>query len=122
MTNGIRQWDVSEESQRRAIFEQEMQKRNYLLPKFKNAIATDSKIFVWKSNGIYPVHQHHRLHAALRRYGPARLLVIEWSHDLSLVGRATEVAPGLVRGYVARFAPYGAADDIAAGGWEKHSA
>lgn len=118
LVNGVRRWDEPDEDKRRSIYADDSVKRAYLLSKFRRHAATGEKIFVYKSNAIAPPFQHDRLLAALRRYGMARLLVVEWTESHSLAGKVISSSEGFAKAYTPRFAPYGTANDYAHGIWE----
>ena len=58
-----------------------------------------------------------RLLAAIAQHGPSELLLVQAANPAHPEGTAERARPGLIRGYVARFAPAGNADDIAVASW-----
>jgi tetratricopeptide (TPR) repeat protein len=77
----------------------------YLAGKLLADIASAEKIFVFKiSAGNLPEPELLRLHAAIRAIGPATLLYVQYEAAGHPNGSVEWLAPGLMRGYIDRFA------------------
>jgi hypothetical protein len=83
-------------------------KRRKLLEDLQEA----HRVFVWKSNFPTSEPAVRGLVACLRRHGPNLLLWVVVADQDHSPGLVEYLGDGLLKGYVARFAPYGAADDI----------
>ena len=106
--------DVSEAALRR----NESVRLRFLRRKLLADLAAADKIFVWKSNLPVEPARIHRLLAALRRHGPARLLwVCAADNAPGPIGSVEHLADGLLRGVVDRFAPYERMTDISHDAW-----
>lgn len=80
----------------------------FLRRKLLTDLTAAEKICVWKCNDPVEVAQVERLLAALRRYGPVRLLwVCAVDNTPGPVGRVERLGDGFLRGVIDRFAPYG---------------
>lgn len=67
-------------------------------------IATGRRIFVHKSSRPgFDEPAMHRLHAALRRHGPAGLLCVRPPRPGEVAGSVSRLAPGLMLGRIDRF-------------------
>jgi hypothetical protein len=64
------------------------------------------RIFVWKSNAEPPEAEIRALLAALRQYGPNRLLWVVAADPDHPAGSVENAGDGLLKGYIVRFAPY----------------
>jgi hypothetical protein len=75
------------------------------------------QVFVWKSNLPTPERDVRALVACLRHYGPNLLLWVNLADHNHPDGLVEYAGDGLLKGYVARFAPYDAAGDIEFSSW-----
>jgi hypothetical protein len=100
-----------------AIIDREQQQLPGLISAFKAELATARKIFVY--HGMKPMTDVEALslHAAMRRYGPATLLWVELADDANPPGSIMTIAPGLLKGYIDRFAPGENAYDFSLNCW-----
>lgn len=109
-----------DEETRRRIHLKEMRKVQYLVSKFIARIRLGGILFVVKSNdGIDPATVDG-IHEQLRRLsGGAEfaLLEVRSTDDATAVGTVSRVRPGLLRGYVTRFAPYERANEVDMPAW-----
>lgn len=109
-----------DEETRRRIHLKEMRKVQYLVSKFIARIRLGGVLFVVKSNaGIDPATVDG-IHGQLRRLsGNAEfaLLEVRSTDEAPMVGTVGWVRPGLLRGFVPRFAPYERADDVDMPAW-----
>jgi hypothetical protein len=79
-------------------------------------LEAGEKVFVRKSNDAIPDQTMLAVFEAMRAYGSPTLLWV--SADTSLVrARVDRLAPGLLRGFIPRFAPYSNAHDISVPDW-----
>ncbi|KAA0687713.1 hypothetical protein [Azospirillum brasilense] len=109
-----------DEATRRALHRRETRKIQYLQAKFTARAALGGVIFVVKSNpGIAPatIDGLYEALAALAGHDDFALLEVQATDDPARIGRVDWQRPGLMRGYVTRFAPYHQADDIDAAAW-----
>lgn len=96
---------------------QEAIRLQFLRRKFLDDLATGEKLLVWKANDPPAEADIQRLAEALGRLGPNTLLwVVEAAADHP-AGTAEVKRPGLLKGYVERFAPYANATDISYESW-----
>jgi predicted O-methyltransferase YrrM/capsular polysaccharide biosynthesis protein len=90
----------------------------FLRRKLLTDLASAEKIFVWKCNVAIDVMRVRRLLAALRRHGPATLLwVCAADAAPGRVGSVEQLADGLLRGVIDRFAPYDGMTNISNAAW-----
>ena len=75
------------------------------------------RIFVWKSNVSSAEADIRGLLAALRRYGPNRLLWVVADRADRPAGTVEDAGGGLLKGYIARFAPYEDATALDPNAW-----
>jgi hypothetical protein len=92
-----------------------LSKRNvFLRERLLALLETGERIFVRKGSRRDEID---RLHAALRSYGPNILLWVTGANYKHPPGTVEMIAPGLLRGYVDRFAPYDQAADFSFECW-----
>ncbi|MBK3734780.1 hypothetical protein GAY29_17055 [Azospirillum brasilense] len=109
-----------DEATRRALHRRETRKIQYLQAKFTARAAMGGVIFVVKSNpGIAPatIDGLYEALTALAGHDDFALLEVQATDDPARIGSVDWQRPGLMRGYVTRFAPYHRADDIDAAAW-----
>ena len=99
------------------LIEQQAARLLFLRRKLLEDLAEGEKIFVVKRNGEITEPEALALHAALRRHGPNTLLYVVQGDSEHPLGTVERVAPGLLRGYVDRFAPPSNAHDLSLGAW-----
>ena len=95
----------------------EAKKLEFLRRKFLSDLADAEKILVWKANAPPPEADIDRLVEALRRFGPNILLWVAEADAEHPAGMVEAKGPGLLKGYVDRFAPYANATDISYDSW-----
>ncbi len=113
-----RHWIETDESSRAAIYDIEYAKREYLVNKFRSAVANDEKILIVKMNEGIPLDEIHALHEALCGYGQCNLLYVETAPDGKSLGQVCNISKGIWRAYIPRFAPYWPVTDYLPGAWE----
>ncbi len=97
--------------------EQESARLTFLRRKFMEELEADDKIFVYKFGAAVSEEEILPLHMALNRYGGATLLwVVEAERDRP-AGTVEVLMPGLLKGYIDRFAPADNAHDLSFEGW-----
>ncbi|UEM07938.1 hypothetical protein JL101_034310 (plasmid) [Skermanella rosea] len=109
-----------DEETRRRIHLKEMRKIRYLVSKFIARSRLGGVLFVVKSNGGIDPATVDGIHEQLRRLsGDAEfaLLEVRSTDEAPAVGTVGWVRPGLLRGFVPRFAPYERADDVDMPAW-----
>jgi hypothetical protein len=95
----------------------EMRRIPFLVRKLTEDLMLGEKIFVY--HGMQPLNleQARQLLAALREYGPGTLLWVELADEPHQPGTVIEIQPGLLKGYVDRFAPGENAHDLSLECW-----
>jgi hypothetical protein len=88
-------------------------RRRVILANMKAA----ERVFVWKSSVGSPESKVRELLACLKRHGPNLLLWVSIEDDDHPAGLVEYAGSGLLKGYVRRFAPYAAAEDIEFESW-----
>ena len=91
----------------------------FLVRKLMEDLAAGEKIFVFKGMGSLPEEDVYPLAAALRRYGPNTLLLVNLATEERRAGSVEMKAPGFLVGYVDRFAPTENAADFCLEQWVK---
>lgn len=89
----------------------------FLRRKFLDDLASGEKIFVWHSRATTTADQIAPLLRALCRHGANTLLWVVEADTRHSPGSVEALEGGLIKGYVARFAPPGNATDIDAAPW-----
>ncbi len=97
--------------------EQESARLKFLRRKFMEELESTDKIFVYKFNPGVSEEEILPLYMALNRYSDATLLwVVPTARDRP-AGTVEVVMPGLLKGYIDRFAPDDNAHDLSFDGW-----
>jgi hypothetical protein len=97
--------------------EQESARLRFLRRKFLEELEANDKIFVYKFDAPVTEEQILPLHMALNRYGTATLLWVVPAERDRPAGTVEVVMPGLLKGYIDRFAPADNAHDLSFEGW-----
>jgi hypothetical protein len=97
--------------------EQESARLKFLRRKFMEELAAAEKIFVYKFSPGASLEEILPLHMALRRYGEVTLLWVVPAERDRPSGTVEVVLPGLLKGYIDRFAPDDNAHDFSHEGW-----
>ncbi len=99
------------------IHARETRRLPFLIRKLIDDLTDGHKIFVY--HGIAPLDeaQARELHAAIGDYGPGKLLWVECADAAHAPGSVVEIAPGLLKGHIDRFAPANDAHDLSLDGW-----
>lgn len=97
--------------------EQESARLKFLLRKFMEELEASEKIFVYKRNAVVSEEEVLPLHMALNQYGENTLLWVVPAEPGRLVGTVEVAMPGLLKGYIDRFAPDDNAHDFSFDGW-----
>jgi hypothetical protein len=97
--------------------EQESARLKFLRRKFMEELESTDKIFIYKFNAGVSEEEILPLYMALNRYSDATLLwVVPVERDRP-AGTVEVVMPGLLKGYIDRFAPDDNAHDLSFDGW-----
>ena len=99
------------------VLERERQRLPFLRSKLLQDLQEGHKLLVFKRDMPLSHGEITRLLAAIAQHGPSELLLVQAADPAHPEGTAERARPGLIRGYVARFAPAGNADDIAVASW-----
>jgi hypothetical protein len=97
--------------------EQEAVRLKFLRRKFVEELKRPEKIFVYKRNNGAPEAEILALFMALRRHARHTLLWVTTAERDRPAGTVEVVMPGLLRGYIDRFAPEDNAHDLSFDGW-----
>ncbi|WP_428488383.1 hypothetical protein [Rhodopila sp.] len=97
--------------------EQESARLKFLLRKFMEELAVAEKIFVYKRNAVVAEEEILPLHMALNQYGENTLLWVQPAEPNRPAGTVEVIMPGLLKGYIDRFAPDDNAHDFSFDGW-----
>jgi hypothetical protein len=97
--------------------EQESARLKFLRRKFMEDLESTDKIFIYKLGAGVSEEEILPLHMALNRYGEAMLLWVVPAERDRPAGTVEVVMPGLLKGYIDRFAPEDNAHDLSFDGW-----
>jgi hypothetical protein len=109
-----------DEDTRRKIHLREMRKVHYLVSKFITRTRLGGVLFVIKSNDGIDPGTIDGIHDQLRRLSHGAefvLLEVRSTDEASAIGTVGWMRPGLMRGFVPRFAPYERASDVDMTAW-----
>ncbi len=105
-------WQMQGSVDEAALLPQHAAHMAFLVRRLVRQLADASRIFVWKRAGEAAGAEAAALHAALGAYGPNTLLWIAKADEGHAAGSVERIAPGLLRGNLARFAPAYDADEL----------
>lgn len=97
--------------------EQEAARLKFLRRKFMEELAATDKIFVYKLGAGVSEEEILPLHMALNRHADATLLWVAPAAPHRPAGTVEVLMPGLLKGYIDRFAPDANAHDLSFDGW-----
>ena len=97
--------------------EQEAARLKFLLRKFMEELQVAEKIFVYKRNTVVSEEEILPLYMSLACYGDNTLLWVVPAETDRPAGTVEVVMPGLLKGYIDRFAPDDNAHDFSFEGW-----
>lgn len=97
--------------------EQESARLKFLLRKFVEELQLGEKIFVYKRNAPVTEEEILPLHMAINAFGSNTLLWVQPAEPDRPAGTVEVVRPGLLKGYIDRFAPEINAHDFSFDGW-----
>ena len=97
--------------------EQESARLKFLRRKFMEELDAVEKIFIYRFGGAVSEEEILPLHIALNRYGPVTLLWVVPAERDRPPGTVEVLMPGLLKGYIDRFAPDDNAHDLSFDGW-----
>jgi hypothetical protein len=97
--------------------EQEAARLKFLRRKFMEELEAAEKIFVYWFAGPVSAEEILPLHMTLNRHGPATLLWMVPAERDRPAGTVEVLMPGLMKGYIDRFAPGENAHDLSFDGW-----
>lgn len=100
-----------------AIHAREARRLPFLIRKLIEDLTEGEKTFVF--HGMRPLveSQARQLAAAIRAYGPGRLLWVELADAAHPPGTVVDLGAGLLKGHIDRFAPGEDAHDLSLDGW-----
>jgi hypothetical protein len=99
------------------VFVREQRRVSFLMRMMLNDLKLGRRIMVIKRNDPIALAEVMPLFHALRQHGPNALLWVEQARDGNAPGTVEVLREGLMKGYVARLAPYDKADTCDAGAW-----
>ncbi len=110
-------WVKLGEMEPAAILARELRRVPFLVRKLVEDLEDGSKIFVF--HGMKPLTDLEALDLAIcvRMYGPGTVLWVECADAINPPGSVVEIAPGLLKGHVDRFAPGENAHDLSLDCW-----
>lgn len=108
---------AEDEIEAEVLRKREAVRLGFLRRKLLEDLMNGEKIWVWKSNIGVASDRVARLVAELRRRGPNILLWVVKADVGHPPGTVERIADDWFKGYVERFAPYGAANDISLHSW-----
>jgi hypothetical protein len=97
--------------------EQESARLKFLRRKFMEELHAAEKIFIYRFGGPISEEEILPLLMALNRHGPATLLWVVPAERNRPPGTVEVLMPGLLKGYIDRFAPDDNAHDLSFDGW-----
>jgi hypothetical protein len=97
--------------------EQESARLKFLRRKFMEELESTDKIFIYKFGSGVSEEEILPLYMALNRHGDATLLWVVTAERDRPAGTVEVVMPGLLKGYIDRFAPDDNAHDFSFDGW-----
>ena len=80
-------------------------------------LTNGEKIFVYHGMDPLSSSEGKELASALQAYGPATLLWVELADEVHAAGTVEQLEPGLLKGYMDRFAPGENAHDLSLDCW-----
>ena len=110
-------WTYEGQSNPQQVQDRKMRSLQFLRGKLLQDLQQGHKLLLYKSATPLAPAELDRLLALLRGYGPNRLLLVEPEAAMHRDGSVDRVREGLLRGYVARFAPPENGADIALDSW-----
>lgn len=108
------------EPERRELWEDQNGKLQHFVRKLREGLMCDERIFVYKPRVQDTVSENEivALSDAMQTHGPNVLLAVTIAESPDQIGTVRVVRPGLLRGYVDRFAPGDAANAYSAEAWD----
>jgi hypothetical protein len=97
--------------------EQESARLKFLRRKFMEELHAAEKVFVYRFDGPVTEEEILPLHLALNRYAPTTLLWVVPAERHRPPGTVEVLMPGLLKGYIDRFAPEDDAHNLSFDGW-----
>ena len=110
-------WVKTGEMTAEAVQRRESRRVPFLVRKLLEDLTEAHKIFVFKGMSSLPEEDVYPLAAALRRYGPNTLLLVNIADTTHRAGSVEARAPGFFVGHVSRFAPTDNAADLDLSEW-----
>ena len=110
-------WVQAGEKSPEEVHARECSRLPFLTQKLMQDLKDAEKIFVYRGMTPLTESQVQRLHAAMRTFGPATLLWVEVCDADHEAGSVEEIAPGLLKGSIKRFAPATNAHDLDLDAW-----
>ncbi len=101
----------------KALHDAEVKRLGFLRRKLLEDLAGGDKICVWRSPVTADLSEVKPLLDVLRRLGPNTLLWVVEADDEHAAGTIEITEPGLIKGFVRRFAPYTNAAEIHLPSW-----
>ena len=99
------------------VLSRESRKLELLSRRMLDDLRTARRIYIVKQNTGLAEGDVYSLFLLLRRFGPNRLIHVALADAAHPAGTVEMLLPGLLRGYITRFAPYDAAADVLLDEW-----
>ena len=110
-------WVLVGEAEPDFIREREAKRLPFLRRKLLEDLEDGRKIFVYHGMERLAEADMRRLSTAVHAYGPSTLLWVELNDEEHRAGSVEPIAPGLLKGYIDRFAPGENAHDLSLDCW-----
>jgi hypothetical protein len=110
-------WVLAGERTPEEVHRRELRRLPYLTSKLIDDLTAAEKLFVYRTMGRSTEAQMLLLHRAMRAYGENTLLWMELADAEHEAGSVVRLGPGLLRGFIDRFAPGADAHDFSFDCW-----
>ena len=110
-------WVLVGEMEPADVARRESRRLPLLVRKLVEDLTNGEKIFVYHGMDPLSSSEGKELASALQAYGPATLLWVELADEVHAAGTVEQLEPGLLKGYMDRFAPGENAHDLSLDCW-----
>jgi hypothetical protein len=110
-------WTFEGQANPQQVLEREVQRLEFLRSKLLADLAEGHKLLVYKRAAPLTRNEVQGLLATIRRHGPSMLLLVQEADAAHADGTVAQAEPGLLRGYVSRFAAEASPEAVAVESW-----